>query len=150
MTEQLMRKDDIVKDHTKYTHTITMIYPHANVKNMKKAWRVALETGHEWLESFDDKLKSGLEVGYAKLDEEVEGAKKEIEEGTAITDEELFKKYKKQHVDYLAGLQDFIKDLPKRRADFELAVKKELETYKAKVVEDLKSKRDALKLWAEK
>lgn len=150
MIREIKKKDKIIKDHNKYTHIITIEYPHKNIQNMKASWRRTLEEGGEWLSQFDDGIAIALKEGFARLKQETEKANDQIATELAISNEELFRRYKKEHLLFIKGLQAFVKDLKQRKKDFELEVRKEMEKMKKKIVQDLNEKKEALKLWKDK
>ena len=147
MTIEMKKTDKITKDHSKYTHVVTVEYPINNVTAMKAAWRKALDQSSDWLEKFDERIETSLTEGIAKLELETANAQTEIESGMALSDDALFKKYKEQHIKYLAEMSEFVKGLDERKSGFEIEVKKQYESMKKKVVQDAKEKSEALKLW---
>ena len=149
MTESNLpeRKDLIIKDHSNHTHKMTIIYPNATVQNMKASWRKALEERGEWLEKYSDRISGALESGFNMIDEEAEKAQKEIEKELLMKDEELFDIFKKRHLEYIEEKQTFIKDKEKRKEELEKEIKSQMEGMKKQVVEDIKEKKDALKMW---
>lgn len=153
MTQEIpdvKRKDDIKKDHSKYTHTMTVEYPHGTVQNMKAKWREAVEERGQWLENYDKTLSEAIQNAEQMIDAAAEEKKKELERQKNLTEEEKYEEFKVKHKEYIERLEEQLNNIEQTKEGVRTEITKQLEKQKGEIAYDAKLKRDALALWADK
>lgn len=142
-----MKKENIKKKHDHYLHTVNVIYPIENVKNMVNNWKDTVSKQEEWISKYDDYLKEAEEIAEKSVEMSIAEAEKEVMKVLAMSDQERFEYWNKQFLEDVDALN-------KLKEDKETLIKKQFEEnkklllqYKMSYEQDMKNKKEAIKRW---
>ena len=143
-----LKKDEKVKKIPNgYKHTISVIYPDVNVKNMMDSWRKTVQKTEEWLNNYDEHLKDAERLAEKAVNDHIEQHESYVNEILAMEKEE---RRDRLESDFYATVDKIneMKENKQKYVDEQLQANKEmLEKIKAQYEEEQKNKKEAIKKW---
>lgn len=144
----LKRKDTIDELKNRFVHTVKMVYPKENVKNMTSSWTKAIEEADQWLGQYDAILKEQVEKGIASMEATLEKAGDELKQFESMSEEEQVNKLKEEFAAQKIRHAQAIESLKETKDNYVKEVTAQMQQIKSSVLQKRQDKEEALKLWS--
>lgn len=142
-----MKKDKVKKRHDHYLHTTQVIYPFENVKNMLSSWKTTIEQEEEWFKNYDNYLEEAKKNAELTVDNLIADNDKLIGQLMVMSPEERFKIWNDAFLEQVKESNE-LKNKRDKMVEEQFNKNKELlNKYKAQYEQDIKNKREAVKIW---